>query len=70
VPSRFSTLFVSPKEQVHFAALRFHFKKVLKGRDLAFDHSAFRKTPKKLPAVLSHQEVTRVIEAAVRRDRW
>lgn len=47
-----------------FSALRFLHKKVLKRRDLAFDDLLFPKTPKKLPVVLSHQEVIQLIEAA------
>jgi integrase/recombinase XerD len=46
------------------SALRFLYRKVLKRRDLTFDDLTFPKTPKKLPVVLSHQEVTRLIEAA------
>jgi integrase/recombinase XerD len=45
-------------------ALRFLFRKVLKRRDLAFDDLPFPKTPKKLPVVLSHKEITQLIEAA------
>jgi integrase/recombinase XerD len=44
--------------------LRFLYKKVMKRRDLAFDDLPFPKTPKKLPVVLSHEEVTQLIEAA------
>ncbi|HEX4170450.1 MAG TPA: tyrosine-type recombinase/integrase [Bryobacteraceae bacterium] len=36
----------------------------MKRRDLDFDDLVFPKTPKKLPIVLSHEEVTRLIEAA------
>ena len=46
------------------SALRFLYRKVLKRRDLTFDDLAFPKTPKKLPVVLSHEEVTQLIEAA------
>jgi site-specific recombinase XerD len=46
------------------SALRFLFKKVLKRRDLTFDDLTFPKTPRKLPVVLSHQEVVELIEAA------
>jgi site-specific recombinase XerD len=45
------------------SALRFLYRKVLKRRDLAFDDLPFPKTPKKLPIVLSHEEVTQLIEA-------
>ncbi len=50
--------------EIRISALRFLFKKVLKRRDLAFDELVFPKTPKKLPVVLSHEEVTQLIEAA------
>ncbi len=46
------------------SALRFLYRKVLKRRDLTFDDLTFPKTPKKLPVVLSHQEITQLIEAA------
>lgn len=46
------------------SALRFLFKKVLKRRDIAYDDLIFPKIPRKLPAVLSPEEVTRMIEAA------
>ena len=46
------------------SALRFLYRKVLKRRDLTFDDLTFPKTPKKLPVVLSHEEVTQLIEAA------
>ncbi len=46
------------------AALRFLYKKTLKRRDLAYDDLLFPKTPRKLPVVLSPEEVTRLIEAA------
>jgi integrase/recombinase XerD len=46
------------------SALRFLYKKTLKRRDLAFDDLIFPKTPKKLPVVLSREEVTQLIEAA------
>ena len=45
-------------------ALRFLYKKTLKRRDLDFDDLPLLKTPKKLPVVLSPEEVTRLIEAA------
>ena len=44
--------------------LRFLYKNTLKRRDLAYDDLIFPKTPRKLPAVLSLEEVTRLIEAA------
>ena len=45
-------------------ALRFLYKKTLKRRDLDFDDLPLLKKPKKLPVVLSPEEVTRLIEAA------
>jgi integrase len=50
--------------EIRISALRFLYKKVLKRRDLDFDDLVFPKTPKKLPVVLSHEEVTQLIEAA------
>jgi integrase/recombinase XerD len=50
--------------QIRMAALRFLYKKTLKRRDLDIDDLPFPKVPKKLPVVLSHDEVTRLIEAA------
>src|SRR5260370_40917439 len=49
------------------SALRFLYKKTLKRRDLAFDDLPFPKQPRTLPTVLSHDEVTRLIEAAPNR---
>jgi site-specific recombinase XerD len=49
---------------MRMSALRFLYKKTLKRRDLAFDDLVFPKTPRKLPVVLSPEEVTRLIEAA------
>ena len=46
------------------AALRFLYKKTLKRRDIAYDDLIFPKTPRKLPVVLSPEEVSRMIEAA------
>lgn len=46
------------------SALRFLYKKVLKRRDIAYDDLIFPKVPRKLPVVLSPEEVTRMIEAA------
>jgi integrase/recombinase XerD len=46
------------------SALRFLFKKVLKRRDIAYDDLIFPKVPRKLPVVLSPDEVTRMIESA------
>jgi len=50
--------------EMRMSALRFLYKKTLKRRDLAFDDLVFPKTPRKLPVVLSPEEVTRLIEAA------
>jgi integrase/recombinase XerD len=50
--------------EIRMSALRFLYKKTLKRRDLAFDDLVFPKTPRKLPVVLSPEEVTRLIEAA------
>ena len=50
--------------KMRIAALRFLYKKTLKRRDLDIDDLPFPKVPKKLPVVLSHEEVTRLIEAA------
>jgi len=49
---------------LRMGALRFLYKKTLKRRDLDFDDLPLLKTPKKLPVVLSPDEVTRLIEAA------
>jgi site-specific recombinase XerD len=46
------------------SALRFLYKKTLKRRDIAYDDLVFPKVPRKLPVVLSPEEVTRMIEAA------
>jgi integrase/recombinase XerD len=50
--------------EMRMSALRFLYKKTLKRRDLAYDDLIFPKRPKKLPVVLSPEEVTRLIEAA------
>jgi site-specific recombinase XerD len=49
--------------KVRMSALRFFYKKVVKRRDLSFDDLVYPKKPKKLPVVLSQEEVTRLIEA-------
>ena len=49
---------------LRMGALRFLYKKTLKRRDLDFDDLPLLKKPKKLPVVLSPEEVTRLIEAA------
>jgi len=46
------------------AGLRFLYKKTLKRRDIAYADLIFPKTPRKLPVVLSPEEVSRRIEAA------
>jgi integrase len=46
------------------SALRFLYKKVLKRRDIAYDDLIFPRIPRKLPVVLSPEEVGRMIEAA------
>lgn len=50
--------------EMRMAALRFLYKKVLKRRDIDLEDMPLPKVPKKLPVVLSHEEVTRLIEAA------
>ncbi len=50
--------------EMRMSALRFLYKKVLKRRDLTYDDLIFPKTPRKLPVVLSQEEVRRLIEAA------
>jgi integrase/recombinase XerD len=49
---------------LRMGALRFLYKRVLKRRDLDFENLPLLKTPKKLPVVLSPEEVARLIEAA------
>lgn len=49
---------------LRMGALRFLYKRVLKRRDLDFENLPLLRTPKKLPVVLSPDEVTRLIEAA------
>jgi integrase/recombinase XerD len=49
---------------LRMGALRFLYKKTLKRRDLDFNDLPLLKAPKKLPVVLSPEEVTRLIEAA------
>ncbi len=50
--------------KIRLSALRFLYKKTLRRRDLDIDDLPFPKVPQKLPVVLSHEEVTRLIEAA------
>lgn len=49
--------------KIRMSALRFLYTKTLKRRDLAFDDLVYPKRPKKLPVVLSSEEVRRLIEA-------
>jgi integrase/recombinase XerD len=51
--------------KIRMSALRFLYKKTLKRRDLAFDDLVYPKRPKKLPVVLSPEEVARLIEATL-----
>lgn len=46
------------------SALRFLYKKTLKRRDIAYDDLVFPRVPRKLPVVLSPDEITSMIEAA------
>src|SRR5215472_19010362 len=48
--------------EIRMSALRFFFKKMLKRRDIHFDDVPFPKTPRKLPTVLSREEVGRMID--------
>jgi site-specific recombinase XerD len=48
--------------EMRISALRFFFKKMLRRRDMHFDDLPFPKTPRKLPTVLSPEEVRRMIE--------
>lgn len=50
--------------EMRMLALRFLYKKTLKRRDLTFDDLVFPKIPRKLPVVMSPEEVTRLIESA------
>jgi site-specific recombinase XerD len=50
--------------EARMSALRFFFKKTLKHRDVRFDDLPFPKTPRRLPTVLSPEDVTRLIEAS------
>jgi site-specific recombinase XerD len=49
---------------LRMGALRFFYKKTLKRKELDFEDLPLLRTPKKLPVVLSPDEVTRLIEAA------
>lgn len=50
--------------KVRMSALRFFYWKTLKRRDLYFDDLPMPKTPKRLPTVLSPEEIVRLIQAA------
>jgi integrase/recombinase XerD len=50
--------------KVRMSALRFFYWKTLKRRDLYFEDLPLPKMPKKLPTVLSPEEVVRLIQAA------
>jgi integrase/recombinase XerD len=50
--------------QVRMSALRFFYWKALKRWDLNFDDLPLTKTPKRLPTVLSPDEIVRLIQAA------
>src|SRR5512136_3174829 len=51
--------------KVRMSALRFFYWKTLKRRDLYFDDLPLPKTPKRLPTVLSPEEIVRLIGAAL-----
>jgi len=48
--------------EIRMSALRFFFKKMLKRRDIHFDDLPFPKIPRKLPTILSREEVRRMID--------
>src|SRR5215471_19030814 len=48
--------------EIRMSALRFFFKKMLKRRDIHFDDLPLPKTPRKLPTILSAEEVRRMID--------
>ena len=50
--------------ELRMSALRFLYKKTLKRRDIDFDDMPFPKKPRKLPVILSPNEVVLVINAA------
>jgi integrase/recombinase XerD len=50
--------------KVRMSALRFFYWKTLKRRDLYFDDLPMPKAPKRLPTVLSPEEIVRMIQAA------
>jgi integrase/recombinase XerD len=50
--------------KVRMSALRFFYWKTIKRRDIYFDDLPIPKTPKRLPTVLSPEEILRLIQAA------
>ncbi len=50
--------------KVRMSALRFFYWKTIKRRDICFDDLPIPKTPKRLPTVLSPEEILRLIQAA------
>ena len=50
--------------KVRMSALRFFYWKTIKRRDIYFDDLPSPKTPKRLPTVLSPEEIVRLIQAA------
>jgi site-specific recombinase XerD len=50
--------------KVRMSALQFFYWKTIKRRDLYFDDLPIRRTPKRLPTVLSPEEILRLIQAA------
>jgi site-specific recombinase XerC len=48
--------------EMRMSALRFFVKKLLKRHDMYFEDLSFPKTPRKLPNVLSLEEVSRMID--------
>lgn len=50
--------------EARMSALRFFFKKALRRHDIRLDDLPFPKTPRRLPTILSPEEVTRLIEAS------
>ena len=55
---------------MRMSALRFFFKKMLKRRDMHFDDLPFPKTPRKLPTVLSPEEVRCMIDVVFVTELW
>lgn len=51
--------------EIRISAMRFLYKKVLRRADLALDDLPFPKTQRKLPTILSPEEVRRLIESTV-----